>query len=369
MPNGSDPLPNTLVYVPNAPLQPLSSGVTTCQPCSELVSGSPLVSTFTDSAGRFTLNNMPAGAHIPLVIQNGKWRRQFDLPNVTACTQTAVTQTLRMPSNQSEGDMPKMAVVTGGFAALECVLLKMGISPQEFGNGSPTNTQRVQFYVSDGNPGAHYDSNTPIETALWGTQTTMNKYDLVFFGCEGGLYPRPPSAQQTLLRYANTGGQVIINHYALEWFRNVPQFWGTANWNVGQTGAFASDPEPAFIDTSFPEGDSLSRWLALTNPEEVPGQVPVHLLYADLDGVVPPARLWMSLHDAIHPSPVPMQYTFDTPVGSPPAQQCGRVMYNAWHLMEHFPSETLFPSACSSSPLRPDERMMEFMLFNQSACR
>ena len=76
----------------------------------------------------------------------------------------------------------------------------------------------------------------------------------------------------------------------------------------------------------------------------------------------------MSLHDSLHPNPVPMQYTFETPVGSPPAQQCGRVMFNEYHTIEAFPSGTLFPSACSSAALRPDERLMEFMLFDQGAC-
>jgi hypothetical protein len=369
MPNGVDPLPNTTVYVPNGPVLPLANGVVSCQPCSTLVSGSPLVSTVTDAAGHFTLTNMPVGTNIPLVIQNGKWRRQFVLPSVTACVNTVVAQVLRMPANQAEGDMPKIALVTGGFSALECVLLKMGISPTEFGNGSATSTRRVQFYVADGNPGAHYDSTTPSESVLWATQASLNQYDLVFVGCQGGRYPPTSSAKQTLLSYVNTGGQVIINHYALEWIYNLPPLSGTALWNVDQPKVFASDPQPAFIDTSFPAGQTLAQWLAITNPTGVPGQVPLELLYTDFDGVVAPSRLWMSLHDSLHPNPVPMQYTFETPVGLPPAQQCGRVMFNEFHPMEHFPSETLFPSACNAAPLQPDERVMEFMVFDQGTCR
>jgi hypothetical protein len=44
-------------------------------------------------------------------------------------------------------------------------------------------------------------------------------------------------------------------------------------------------------------------------------------------------------------------------------------MFNEYHTMESFPSETLFPSACDSSPLRRDERLMAFMIFDQGTCR
>src|SRR5271154_493497 len=88
-PNGTDPLPNVLVYVPNAPVQPFPPGVS-CDNCqSSLVTGSPLVTATTGSDGTFTISNMPVGTNIPLVIQNGRWRRQVVIPSVTACANTA----------------------------------------------------------------------------------------------------------------------------------------------------------------------------------------------------------------------------------------------------------------------------------------
>lgn len=61
-PNGTDPLPNVLVYVPNAALAPMPSGVS----CSVSASGSPLVWTTSNSDGTFVLTNMPVGTDIPL---------------------------------------------------------------------------------------------------------------------------------------------------------------------------------------------------------------------------------------------------------------------------------------------------------------
>ncbi len=369
MPNGTDPLPNTLVYVPNAPVQPFASGVQSCQPCSALVTGSPLVSAVTDASGHFTITNMPVGTHIPLVIQNGKWRRQFDLPSVTACTDTVVSQQLKMPSNQTEGDMPKIAIVTGGFSALECVLLKMGVSPQEFSNGSATSNARVQFYVADGNPGAHFDDNTPHESALWGTQASMNQYDLVFLGCQGSRFGRTSSAKQVLLNYANTGGQVIVNHGEYEWIYNVQPFSSTAFWHTAQPSNFGTGTNLGYLDTGFPGGQVLAQWLPIADPTAVPGQVPLNLLYAEFDGVPASSQIWLTAPDSLHPNPVPLQYTFETPVGVPPAQQCGRVMFNAYHFVERFPSGVQFPEECSTSPIRLDERLMAFMLFEQGSCR
>lgn len=373
MPNGVDPLPNTLVYVPNAALQPLRSGVQTCEPCSTQVSGSPLVSTVTDAAGRFTLTHMPVGQDIPLVIQNGKWRREFVIPWVPSCVDTALPSAgagqLRMPKNRSEGNIPRIAIVTGGFAALECVLLKMGLEPQEFGNGSATFGGRVHFYLADGNPGAHYDAVTPSETQLWASQTNLNEYDLIFFGCQGSRFRRSQIAQQKLLNYTNAGGRVIVNHFALDWIYNVAPFSGTALWNIDQPVTFTSDPQAAFIDTTYQPAQVLAQWLETVAPSSTPGQVTISHLYKDLDGVLPPSRVWLNLQDPLHPNPLPMQFTFDTPVGAPPAQQCGRMAFTEYHTMENFPGDSLFPTACTSAPLRPDERLVEFMVFDMGTCR
>ena len=65
-PNGTDPLPNVTVYVPNDTVQPFSAGVS-CPMAGAPPSGSPLVGTITDVNGKFTLVDMPVGANIPIV--------------------------------------------------------------------------------------------------------------------------------------------------------------------------------------------------------------------------------------------------------------------------------------------------------------
>src|SRR5205814_8418893 len=91
-PAGKVPLPNIDVFVPNTDLAPYTDGPA-CDDCSMALSGSPVVSAKTDTAGNFTLgdsaHDVPVGSGIPLVIQVGRWRRQVTV-DVPACADTAV---------------------------------------------------------------------------------------------------------------------------------------------------------------------------------------------------------------------------------------------------------------------------------------
>src|SRR5438477_4627360 len=116
-PAGKDPVYNALVFVPTAPLDAIATGAT-CDKCNGgNVSGKPLVSTLTNARGEFSLQDVPIGSNIPLVVQVGKWRRKVTIPSIaTACGDNHLTDhnLTRLPRNASEGDMPKIAVATGG---------------------------------------------------------------------------------------------------------------------------------------------------------------------------------------------------------------------------------------------------------------
>jgi hypothetical protein len=97
---GALPLPNVLVYVTSGAVAPLPSGVqclTTSDPTG--VVGF----TYTAADGTFTIGNVPVNASYTIVIQAGKWRRQFTQAVVT---DPVVGLALHMPSDHTQGDIP-----------------------------------------------------------------------------------------------------------------------------------------------------------------------------------------------------------------------------------------------------------------------
>ena len=86
-------------------------------------SGNPITFTYSAYNGAFTLTGVPSGANIPIVVQSGKWRMQGSISSVTNCaTTSAPAWATTMPQNHIEGDIPKIAVVTGSVDAVECVI-------------------------------------------------------------------------------------------------------------------------------------------------------------------------------------------------------------------------------------------------------
>ncbi|HXS29818.1 MAG TPA: hypothetical protein VN755_03200, partial [Steroidobacteraceae bacterium] len=199
-PNGTEPLYNALVYVPNAPLPAITSGAS-CVRCQDEDLGSPIAAALTGADGTFVLKNVPATVSFPLVIKMGKWRRVVTISPVPKCTNLdlAGNQT-RLPRNMKDADtanvpylsIPKTAMVTGNVDALECVLRKVGVSDSEF--TLPSGTGRIHMYSANGgNMGCKvwnwnrtscttFD-NAPLATLFSGS--TLNGYDLSIFGCEG----------------------------------------------------------------------------------------------------------------------------------------------------------------------------------------
>src|SRR5439155_5909867 len=118
-PAKKNPLYNAAVYVPATPLTPLPKGVPTgndaCN-CGALFQSGALTNATTAVDGSFTLTNVPVGAEVPLVIQIGKWRRQFKV-NVAQCTDNPqADKSLSFPSTVAAGNtddnIPDIAVST-----------------------------------------------------------------------------------------------------------------------------------------------------------------------------------------------------------------------------------------------------------------
>ena len=169
-PIGRTPIPNVTVYVPNNEVTQLSVATqATCDTCESLISGSPIAIVLSDARGRFTLPNVPVDTRFPLVVQTGRWRRQFTIGAIpagatrwvgdcTAGTNTAgnssgdcsvvenepgavvTAKRLRLPRTQrrcagklcgGEGDIPKIALIMADADPLQCLLRRIGVAESE----------------------------------------------------------------------------------------------------------------------------------------------------------------------------------------------------------------------------------------------
>jgi hypothetical protein len=390
-----DPVPNVLVYVPNAPLQPFTAGVS-CRQCGADVSGSPLVSTYTSFDGTFTLANVPVGANIPIVIQLGRWRRQFSF-DVPACASTAIGS-LNLPRNQSEGSIPLTAISTGNVDALECVLMKMGVDQAEFTvDTAAGGTGRVQIYSGDpgpggGNPnggaaGANVGPKTRTELALMGTGGTYMTYDQIMFPCWGAPAIKTPAELANLVAYSDSGGHFFATHYSYSWLVGNAEFDNVAQWapdfdnpqDVTWTLNVSTVVPPS---PPAPRGETFAKWLnlvgALSNSATtVPAnpQVGIAEPRHDATAVANGSVDWIDGTDQRpnkggfdgYGTPLVEHFTFNTPVAAP--NQCGHDIFSDFHVLNsgNGTNGQTFPSECDTS-FSPQEKILEFMIWDLASC-
>ncbi len=376
-PNGTLPLYGVTVYVPNGPVDALPSGAT-CDRCGAPLSGNPLVSATSNEAGQFTLENVPATSAVPLVIQVGKWRRQIVVPAVAACVDTALTaDQARLPRNKSEGDIPQMALTTGGADSLECLLRKIGLDDAEFTNRSGTG--RVHLFGGvDGTPRFATTLNGGADfanaTTLWDTTPHLMPYDVTFLSCEGAQNPntKPQTSLQALSDYTNVGGRVFASHWHNYWIEAAPAptLWPTT---ITPNHLGALNSVRADINTGFPKGNSLATWLANVggSPPGLTGKIDLTESKHTVEAVNPATtERWISLAQTANNRTSVQYYQFTTPLTVDDDQRCGKVVFSDIHVSAGDDSSAAlrFPGGCTTTGLTPQEKVLAFMVFDIASC-
>jgi hypothetical protein len=357
-PAGKVPLYNVIVYVPNAPLDPLPKGVS-CDKCGAITSGSPIVTALTDSKGQFVLKNVPVGKDIPLVMQVGKWRRKVLLPEVKECVDNPITDKnlTRLPKNRKEGDLPQMALVTGGCDELECLFRKIGIDDSEYTSG--TGTGAMHLYKGQG--GGTISGITNAQP-FWTDLNKLKEYDLTILSCECSEYPtnKGTDALNAMFAYANAGGRIFASHFHYYWFKSGPPDWQkTATWGGSSslTGAYT-------VDMTFPKGKAFGEWLVNVGASSTPGSIALNSVKSDVATINPETSTRWIYKEG--PESV-KYYSFNTPVGKPAESQCGRSVFSDIHVSNES-GGAAFPGGCSSADLTPQEKALEFLFFDLSSC-
>jgi len=385
-PAGKTPLYNAAVYIPKAGVAPLTPGAS-CDRCDSNIVN-PVVSALTDTHGKFVLQDVPVGSDIPLVIQVGKWRRQVKIPSVAACVDNALTDpnVTRLPRNQSEGDIPKIAIATGGADSMECLPRRMGLDDSEFSTSAGTG--RIHLFAgADHVAGQANDVATkafapelnagvalPPATDLWSTVDALKAYDIVILSCEGGTMEaeKPVAARQALYDYASLGGRLFASHWHRFWFSDGPNpVPSIGTWEDREPAPM--DPAVGTIDTSFPKGAALADWLVNVNASTTSGQMQIIQPRDNIQAVDPTlARQWITVQNDNYPNaPTAIQYlSFGAPLGATEDKVCGRAVFTDLHVSatgNDMPGQP-FPGGCEARELSSQEKAVSFMLFDLSAC-
>jgi len=376
------PLPNVLVYASTTPVSAPPAGVQ-CLTVQTPTGANVVSYAYTAVDGTFQLQNVPENAAYVIVIQAGKWQRQF---NETVGAGPLTGLVLNMPANHTQGNIPRIAIATGSVDGVECVLRDMGMSDTEFTDDNQTVNPGgyFHFYRGSSSPGADINASTPSENTLMASASTLNGYDMVMFPCQGNPSDQATATGATnILNYANAGGRIFTTHYSYAWlYPGAPydsQFAPVANWSpidaqTGQLNEVQINSGVGTVATNFSDGATLAQWLE-NSDATVAGttnQIDISTLRTDVTSVIPPTQSWVTLNSggfAGNGGQV-MQMTFNTPVGSPAASQCGRVMYNDYHVYNVSDANATFPSECpdpATHVMSAQEDMLEYALFDLSA--
>jgi hypothetical protein len=405
-PAGKVPIYNATVYVPNAELGAIPEGAS-CDRCDAKISGSPVAITSTGVDGKFSLADVPVVDNLPLVIQIGKWRRKVTVPTVKKCESSALDAGLtRLPRNRNEGNIPRIAVTTGGADPLQCLLRKVGLEDGEFGIAG--SEARVHLYAGSGyNDGADHPpakaitganaATLPTAESFWSDPANIKKYDVVLLSCEGGENEtaagatKPDASKTAMYEYAKAGGRIFASHYHYVWFSKNPDttVQGVASWAPPpapnapgeRTPPGAPTPSTTAVDgtisTAFPKAVAMKQWLA--NQGVLKNDLlPIYDARHNIDKVNATALSWITVKNKFvaAPNDTPVQYmTFNTPVGAGDDQVCGRVVVSDIHVaagqqgggVSDDPSLP-FPDGCKTADLTGQQKALEFMLFDLSSC-
>jgi hypothetical protein len=407
-PAGRVPLSGVVVYAvadPTVPLEKITTGTHSCSACTTKVDNYMALAV-TDAKGQFSMKGVPATTSVPIVVQAGKWRREVMLASVTKCQDNPVQDgALRLPRNRMEGDMPEMALLTGGCDDMACFLMNMGIDSSEF--GAPHSGGRVDVYQGNsmplgvGGPGPGLSNGTAgnctnTSCPLWASKASFEFYDMAIFSCEcaeqggkadagGAAGNETPAGYTHLHDWLNEGGKVFASHYHYTWFKdNADPAWAaTATW-LGSS--IASGMGTDDIDVSFPKGVVFGQWMANVGALASSGPPPTISLSSVASSVsnVNTATTQRWIYDPAT-SPNDTKYmSFLTPIGGTtlPAGDggaeggtgeskvyCGKAVFTDLHTSSGlFATAMNVPGDCKAAPLTAQQKALEYLFFDLAAC-
>lgn len=276
-----------------------------------------------------------------------------------------------------QGDIPSIAVSTGGADTLECLLRRIGVDASEY-TGDPAGAGRIHIFQGSARGGGRSAPNTSppgpsSAAALWDSIADLERYDMVLLSCEG--QETLQMNQQALFDYAAAGGRVFASHFHYAWFDTGPfgaedlAAWSPGDENMGNIDAVVTTTLPS--GAPFPKGQELAQWLGTVGALLPNGELPVLSARhnADVTATNSVSQPWLVADSRANPPGATESFSFDTPLDAPEFQ-CGQVVYSDMHVGAASNDDPALPvpAECASGDLSPQEKVLEFLVFNLSSC-
>ncbi len=364
MPSGELPVAEATVFVPTEELEELPEGAT-CDDCDDMITGEALVQNQAGTDGKFELPNFPVAEDVPLVVQLGKWRREVEVPEVDPCTSTELdSEYTRLPKNQDEGNMPRLAIATGNCDNLECLTRDIGIDEDEFTTDDGDGAVHL-FHGNGASSFAGGDQYTDGED-WWIDADQMLEYDVFLHSCECSENPEPIDNDLTRLAFEtflNQGGRAFVSHYQYTWYKyGTPALQDIAEWD----GPGFSGSGVVEVDTSHDGGQEMEDWLNEVNALDGSGQMSINNPRYSVSWVDETlTQDWLVYVQ----EQLPNYFSAEMPLGTTAGEDaCGRAVFSDLHVSSG--SSQPFPNGCVGNPgdLDNQEKALAYMLFDLSGC-
>lgn len=369
--NGKDPVPGASVFVPvdNLPEFPPGLG---CDLCNDTPPS--VTQAITDFDGSFRLRGTPAGKAFPVVARLGRFQRVVSV-EATACVENTIptdagSKGIRFSKKNRELSpqdyIPRIAVVSGDYDQIECVLKRIGIDELDMYNGRAVGTK---------NPPAIAEMGT-----LLADETKLLSYNIVIVNCSDNQYQSllaAPQVKKNLEKFVRSGGRLYVTDWAYDVIEQVPEFApylcfepqsipGPAMCLAAPEKAMAADSRNYYGGQYRVLDKDMEKWL-----QQMPGvinrnsQVAVDYSFVVVskasDDPKTKTKVWVD-GPASGFGNRPQTVTFDY-------NACGRVHFSTYNTEpDGVVSESArWPSACKAD-FSPQERLLEYLFFNIASC-
>jgi hypothetical protein len=189
------------------------------------------------------------------------------------------TETFRLPKNQSEGHLPRIAMTRGKADSLECLMRRIGISDSEFTN--PDGNGRINIFYETGG-GTGYDSGTafPLVSTLFNqTGPQQVRHDDHLVPRRERAVARAAARREADREDLRRRGRARLRVTLL--VRLLPRVWParptrrTSSRRPGRCwpSGTATRDAPYTINTSFAKGMPFADWLVTVGASPTRGTI------------------------------------------------------------------------------------------------